>query len=98
MFSKSLDQLQKNKIAIEYFSTVTSHDETKAVPLLVQTDVNCLWYNPWGAVWCFEWGNINTQKDTQTQRESEIWGHKSYYYCSIFPYQSAFAVYLIKHN
>lgn len=39
---------------------VTSHDETKAAPLFVQTDVDCLRYNPWGAVWCFEKGHRET--------------------------------------
>lgn len=52
--------------------TDTSHDETKTVPFFVQTDVNCLWYNPWGAVWCFE--SRNTHTETQRERKKENWG------------------------
>ena len=51
--------------------TVTSHDETKAVPLFVQTDVDCLWYNPWAAVWCFENGESCTERERKRKKETE---------------------------
>ena len=56
--------------------TVTSHDETKAVPLFVQTDVDCLWYNPWAAVWCFE----NRESCTEREKEKERNRRKSFFF------------------
>lgn len=64
--------------------TVTSHDETKAVPLFVQTDVDCLWYNPWAAVWCFENEEISRERERERSRRKSFFTDPVKYFLQFF--------------